>query len=166
MDFGRTKQADNHPIHPVQNPPSFNAAGRLVGCLGIAGGTLFGLIGISMFAYNAAKYSGMERAEGVAIRYERGREGMGGKAPHVEFTASDERIYVISRQGESSSFGGGGIAIGQKVSVLYNPEDPNEGILDLFMEKWFNNIMFVGVGFGVMLMAILMSRAERKQAAK
>ena len=142
-------------------PQNFDSAGQMVSCLGIAAGSFFAFIGLTMLGYNYMKYSGWERAEGTSIRYERGREGMGGTGPHIEFTAADGKLYVISGQGDTGN-GGRGIRLGEKVAVLYNPEDPYEGILDLFFDKWFTSAMFVGVGFGVAVMAIAMARVGRR----
>ena len=144
----------------IITPKFVGNTGSMIGCLGTVAGTLFGLIGFAMLVLNVANYSKMERTEGITIPFEKGREGMRGPGPHVEFTV-DGSQFVISGQIDSESKGHG-VAIGTEVGVLYNPDDPNEGVLDQFMDKWFTSVVFLGAGFGIVCISRLLARGHER----
>ncbi len=127
-----------------------------MGCLGMFVGSCALLVGLSLIVVNTMNYSKMERANGVAVKWEKGMKGAG---PHVQFDV-DGKDYIISGQIHVEGKGRG-IKRGTTVGVLYNPTDPNKGVLDLFLDKWFTSAMVTGVGFGMATIGFFLSRPVR-----
>jgi len=114
-------------------------AGLLVAAVGM---------GLSARGFNARAAS----APGVVIRL-----NAGGSHPEIEFTAAS---------GETISFPQGGLIFGyrpgQKVRVLYGPEDPRgTACIDAFGALWFAPLVLVTLGIGMIIAGIASSLALR-----
>jgi len=47
--------------------------------------------------------------------------------------------------------------IGKEVALLFNPNDPEDVIVDSFLSKWFGPVIVCAIGFCILLMVIIIS---------
>ena len=105
------------------------------------------IVGLSITARGLWRHASMARAEGVVVRYEK---GMSGHAPHVRFSV-DGLEYTVG--GRVHVEQGRGFRSGDRVGVLYPPDDPASGQLDLFLDRWFASLVVTGVGLAMTLVS-------------
>jgi len=130
--------------------------GVAVGCLIVALGGLGGAARLAFANWEALR--GAETATGELVRFvtqrlERtGKSGSGGadtvRVPVVRFTALDGRSYEITGLGGSQSQ----LWPGDKVQVIYSPDDPEKGRIDDFQNRW-GGVWALGLFGGFPLLA-------------
>jgi hypothetical protein len=108
-------------------------------------GTILLIVGGIVAASNINTRNMLVQVEGSVVDFQTasGSDGDVMYAPVVEFTAQDGRRYefvgnVRSRPAE--------YALEQKVTVLYDPANPQGAILESFMELWFAPALFGFIG--------------------
>lgn len=103
-------------------------------------GSVFLLVGVGCACSSISIVSVAKQTEGKVIRMAWTDDGP--TAPVVEFFLDGQRHEV------KSSFGGSmpDFKIGDKVRVLYDPNDPKRCRINSFEELWLTSIIFGGIG--------------------
>jgi hypothetical protein len=108
-------------------------------------------------------YSGL-RAEGTVIARQQTGSSHKTYAPVFRFEASDGRTYVVSSDvfGRESAF-----RLGERVRVLYRPDDPQTARIDAFAQLWTFALVFgvVGAGFSLIPALILTNWMRRRRTS-
>lgn len=107
------------------------------------------VVGAVVFVRTAQFVAGAERGTGTVIELSRGTNSEGGVTyyPVVRFTTSEgEAIEFVSSTGSSPPFA----VPGDRVDVLYDPDDPYNAKLDGFLDLWLLPGGFVVMG-GVLI---------------
>lgn len=135
--------------------------------LGAAGVVLL-LAGFFLFESTRRFIAGADEAQGTVISLERSRSSSGSGStyrPVVEFTAST---------GSRIEFTGGVASnppshrVGESVTVLYNPADPQSARIKSFVQLWFGSLLVLALGllFGAIGFTMIALRARAKQRAE
>lgn len=125
------------------------------------------LLGAALLAGAAYMYSGTQelvstatRVSGTVVAFER-RSSKGGSTdyPVIEFTTASGAVQRFT------TTGAGDFAKGETVEVLYDPGDPANARVNVFIELWLGSIA-LGV-FGVLCLAVgigslLYARSRKK----
>jgi Protein of unknown function (DUF3592) len=111
-------------------------------------------IGIGLLAAGAATFvhtlrfvQGAERATGTVIELSEETDSEGDVTFHpvVRFTTAEGRtVEFVSSSGRSPA----PWSVGDRVEVLYDPDDPKDAELSGFFDLWLFPIAFTGVGVG------------------
>jgi len=89
------------------------------------------------------------RSQGVVVDYKMGRKKKNGRRssslfPVVTYTTRENHeIKFVSSFGSTPAK----YKIGEKVTVLYDPRDPNEAQIEGYMEQWFAPTVLMGMSF-------------------
>jgi hypothetical protein len=105
-------------------------------------GTIFLAVGVGIGAW--AYHFGAEanQAEGVVIRMvSSGRKG--GSSPVVRYEVDGQSYELQSTVSSSPP----AYSVGEKVTVLYHPDNPGGGQIDSFIDRWLFPLVFGGMGF-------------------
>lgn len=137
----------------------------LVAALGLGGWAYTIHSQAQAFLRNAA------RAEGKVIGFTEGGERV---APVVEFKAADGRVRQITGRAIDALHGtgeGAGLEAGQRVTVAYRPEDPDDArVLGVQGPDWTTALLgglgaLCGLIGGVLLLASIRNRSAARLAA-
>jgi hypothetical protein len=125
-------------------------------------GTIFLAIGVGFGVASLSFVSGAEHAEGTVIRMVRSGS-KGGSSPVVRYEV-DGRAYTIQSTISSSA---SAYSVGEKVQIVYKPDNPARGHIDSFLDRWAISICFGGIGllFATIGFGILMARLRRRKKA-
>lgn len=130
----------------------FFAAFAIAGGIFLAGGLLVAALTIR-FVASAERTSGRV----VSLRYD--DEGL--SSPDVAYSARDGRERVHrSRTASSWSY-----AVGEEVSVLYDPRDPDAAEIDRWTSLWLLPGIFTGLGGTIFAVGLVGLRRRRERKA-
>lgn len=127
-------------------------------------GLLFAGIGLWLYSSDQDLASSGARATGtvIAITSYRDSDGDTMYRPVVEFTdaAGNRREFSSDISSSSSEF-----SRGETVDVIYDPAQPENAIIDSFMERFFLPLIFGGLGsiFALIGGGILFATIRRRQ---
>jgi hypothetical protein len=129
---------------PARKPTPPLVKGTFVGAIGTCCtlvGTVFLIFASTMGAKSWRLTDGALRTEGTVIRMERslGQEGL---APVVRYRVDGKEHEVTSQMHSSPA----AYTVGEKVTVLYQPGQPDVAGIDSFFDLWFSPLLFGGVG--------------------
>lgn len=114
---------------------------RIVAFVFLLIGSIFSLIGAGFAWSSYSVVSVSQRAEGTVIRQIRnGRKSS--VAPVVEFFVEGQRYEFQSWLSTSPPQ----FDVGDKLSVLYDPRDPQRSRIESFVTLWLFPIVFGGIG--------------------
>lgn len=132
---------------------------RLLGTIFAGIGGLFFVIALVLVSLELQFERTARRSPGevVALR----RSNKGGQAPDVAFTAFDGR-QIVHR---SNVYSTPAYAIGEQVTILYDPSNPEEATIDTFTGRWLMALIFgiIGVVDLSVGSTFLWLRARRKR---
>lgn len=117
-----------------------------VGVTGFFGIAFVGFAFFSMMKKSVLEDGG-ERTMGVVVRFDEGGEDC--DIPVIEFQVG-KNTYTTEGVGSMPP----AYRLGQKVSVIYNPNDPNESCIDARIED-LANTMFLLMGMVFLLASLL-----------
>ncbi len=108
--------------------------------------------------------NGARQASGIVDKLEeRGRTGEQGQyvleAPRISFTVADGSIIRFT---SGSSSYPPAFKEGDRVAVLYRPEQPYDARIDSFMDLYFTSAVAASIGIVFILGALLVRRFDRK----
>jgi hypothetical protein len=122
----------------------------------------FGLLaGAGFFGASARKrIATAQRAPGAVVDFQR-RSSKSGSAryPVIEFTTAAGEVHRFTTSGA------GDYAKGEAVEVLYDPGDPSNAKVDVFIELWLGTLALGGFGLlclGIGVGTLLYDRARAK----
>lgn len=138
---------------------------------------LFGGIGVVLIAvciWLLAEMQGFRatalQAEGVVTRIEWSPRGLGEKPAtayaFVQFQDGDRTVEVRSRIGSSPP----AFSVGEKVTVMYQPGQADQAVIESFWEQYFLPILLGGLGIvfgavgGVLFLIPALGRRRRRLA--
>jgi hypothetical protein len=116
-------------------------------------GGCFALIGVGFAAYSVVFASGAERVEGTVTEMVGGNR----KAPVVEYQV-DGKSYVFR---DSISTAPPAYDVGDKVVILYRPDDPRRAQIDSFVGRWLFAVIFTSLGLSAAAIGVLCLIASR-----
>lgn len=116
---------------------------RLVGLTFIAFGALFAAIGGGMGFWTWAAADGALTTAGTVVRLTGGRS----VKPVVQYQVGGRTIEMVGGVATSPP----AYEIGEKVTVLYPPDHPENGLIDTFVERRLFPTVFGGVGTAFLL---------------
>jgi Protein of unknown function (DUF3592) len=122
-------------------------------------GLIFGLIGAGIGLYSYSKAQNAERTTGEVVKM-LAAGGKGGSKPVVRYTV-DGRDFEIQGWISTSP---PAYTVGEKVTVLYDRNNPADGHIDTFVERWLFPVIFSGIG-GVLLfvsLVVMLSMRPRR----
>lgn len=108
-------------------------------------GVAFAVLGLGILVHNALFAIGTKQAEGTVIEMVGNKQ----KSPVVEFNANGQRHTFQSRMSSSPP----AYSVGEKVSVLYHPEEPARAQIDSFSERWLFPLGFATTGISALIMS-------------
>lgn len=123
-------------------------------------GTVFLLVGVGFACSSISVVSVAKQTEGKVIRNVVGWEG--GAAAVVEFFLDGQRHEIQSSRYTSPPQ----FKIGDKVSVLYDPNDPRRCRINSFVDLWLFPTIFGGIGLLVVTLsgtALVVKRVRRQR---
>jgi hypothetical protein len=122
-------------------------------------GLLFACVGIGLGIRSWSLESNARRADGTVLRLV-SSGNRGGMSPIIQYEV-DGRTFEIQSSISSSP---PGYSVGEKVKVLYLPDQPAAGSLDSFAERWLLPLIFGGLGsvFALVGVIILLTRGGTK----
>jgi Protein of unknown function (DUF3592) len=135
--------------------PQRQRAPLVVGLIFVLAGSVAAAVGIGIGIHNWSFASSARETEGTVIRLVvTGKRGTA--APIVRYEVG-EKFFEI-QGGVSSS--PPAHAVGEKVTILYHPDQPHQGNIKSFMDQWFLPLIFGGLGtlFVVIGCAVIVSR--------
>ena len=75
--------------------------------------------------------------------------------PAIKFTANDSVEWMVNGSvGSNPPM----YRVGEKVSVLYHKEKPNNARIKSFMELWFGDVLFISIALFVFVIAFIVLR--------
>ena len=107
--------------------------------------------------------TGPLRAEATVVRLVKKQEPDKKPIYHPEFrfTASDGKAYTVeSGMGSSSP----DYVVGQKLSVVYDPDDPSKAVIESFWEIWVSPIALILLGLILVHVGLFGRSVRRKRA--
>lgn len=116
-------------------------------------GAGFALLGLGLIVHNALFAIGTKQAEGTVVEM----VGDEMKSPVVEFNANDRRHTFQSKMSSSPP----AYSVGERVSVLYHPEQPAEAQIDSFSERWLFPLGFATTGISTFIMSFSLPKIVR-----
>jgi hypothetical protein len=136
----------------------------LVGVIFALVGAVFAAIGIGVGIKNWTFAATARETEGTVVRLVvTGKRGTA--APVVRYEVKGQSFEFQSSVASSPPAHG----VGEKVTVLYQPDQPHQGNIKSFMDLWFLPVIFAGLGtlFFVIGSAVCVSllRASAPSAA-
>jgi hypothetical protein len=125
-------------------------------CAGIGVVCLLAAVGFAVAALNFA--AGAVHAEGTVVRLV-ATDNKGSKAPLVRYEVEGTTYEFQSSISSTTP----GYAVGQKVPVMYRPENPGAGQIDSFFERWLMPIVLgvFGLVFTLVGCGMLFARVRR-----
>lgn len=120
----------------------------------ILGLALFGL-GLYFLKERLDFFKHSIQAEGIVIDIEKSgsRGSKGGSRysyyPVISFQALDGNIYTFSPESGTNSYGE--YLQGDKLTIMYNTENPQSAKIDSFWERWGIQLTFLIVGLAILL---------------
>jgi hypothetical protein len=149
-------------------PPGFRGRSKqpgsnmLVGVVCAALGCLSAGVGVWFTVHSYRFASTALRAEGTVVRLVRSSNGT--SAPVIRYQVSGQAFERQSRVSSRPP----AYSVGDKVSVLYRPDQPGTGQIDSFMEQWFVPLLCGGLGtvFVAVGCAIIFARPRRRRAGR
>ncbi len=101
--------------------------------------------------------------EGVVTRLEESSSSEGGcctYSPVVEFVATNDQTYTFESENASDP---PAYDIGERVEVLYDPNDPNTAQINKYSERWLMPIILIpSMLCGSVILTFVMVRAWRR----
>jgi hypothetical protein len=131
-------------------------------CLVFAGmGTLFALFALGWGVWSAVFALGAQRTEGTVIRMV-APDGGDGSKPVVQYQVDGETYECEGSISSSPP----AYSVGQKVSVLYRPDEPQKALIGSFVDRWLLPLVFGGAGslFAAIGFALLIHRWRQDEA--
>ena len=120
----------------------------LIGCIFFSVGASFGI-------YSLIKGENAGRTEGEVAALIRG--GKGSSRPVVRYAVDGKPFEITGWMSTSPP----AYSVGEKVTVLYNPENPADGRIDSFVERWLFPVVFGGVGALLLVIGVVIWLATR-----
>ena len=108
-------------------------------------GALFAIIGLGFTAYCIQFSIGTKEVQGSVVEM----VGFAGQSPLVEYHVGGKRFTIQSAVSSSPP----AYIVGEKVSILYRPDDPTKAQINSFTERWLFPVAFTSCG----VMAFVMS---------
>jgi Protein of unknown function (DUF3592) len=115
-------------------------------------GVVILVIGVVLVADTARFVAGAERVTGEVIDLSRDEDDEGGVTFHpvVRFTTADGRtVEFVSPSGSSPP----SHSEGDRVEVLYDPDDPQDAQLSGFIDLWLDSVVAFGIGVGFIVVS-------------
>jgi hypothetical protein len=148
--------------------PDEDGVARIVGLILLLGGLCFLAASAYIARQQAVFVRASHKAAGVVIANEwrentiqSGDETPGGWAPIVRFQSAGG--YSITFTSDISNYPSPDYAVGERVEVLYDADDPDHAEIDDFLRLWLVPLILFGIG-GVM--ALFGVRLPRIDAAR
>jgi hypothetical protein len=114
-------------------------------------GLVFLLFGVIFYQGHVHKVSSWTRTTGVVVRHDVSEDSDSTTYKAVaSFTTPDGRQFEAH---EETSSGDADFAIGQAVTVYYDPADPSTAIVDSATATWLP-LVFIGIGGIVLVIAL------------
>ncbi|WAS93182.1 DUF3592 domain-containing protein [Nannocystis punicea] len=126
----------------------------------IAGlGGLFFAIGLALLAVDLEFFADARRTEGEVVHLRRNNKGSG--APDVAYTDHLGRDHLY----RSNIFSTPSYRIGERVTVAFDPDEPEDAVIDSPTNRWLLPGIFGGIGFVQLCIGsfALLRRARRKR---
>ena len=117
-----------------------------------------------MVVRTAQFLAGAERTDGTVVDLSRSKDSEGSVtfSPVVSFTTAEGRtVEFVSSSGSSSP----SHSEGDRVEVLYDPDDPNDARLSGFLDLWFGSLVVgvLGAAFTVFSAVVLWHMRKPRQ---
>lgn len=116
-------------------------ATRLILLVPIVFGLIFAGVGVVLSLKSWRTISNLQKAEGTVVGLRSSRDNL--LSPIVEFQANGQSYKAASGSAVSSSFS---YSEGDKISVYYDPQNPENATVGSFGELWGLPLGFVGMG--------------------
>ena len=132
-----------------------SAAAKVVAVTFLLIGAVFLAIGAGFGWFSWSLLAVAQRAEGTVIRLSPNQaqaNNRGKVAPVVEFHIEGERHEFQSWLSTSPPQ----FDVGEKVTVLYDPRDPQHARIESFVTLWLFPTIFGGIGAAMFLVAIVL----------
>lgn len=145
----RTPEEAAHEIRRLASKPRSSTVFasrflKLVGALGF-------LVGLGFAAYSIAFSIGAREVQGTVIEMAfRGH----GQSPVVEYDVNGKRFTYQSSLSSSPP----AYSVGDKVTVLYRPDDPARAQINSFLQRWFFAVAFASGGFWCVVLGFFWPR--------
>lgn len=132
-------------LKPFHEPIGNRAIGRLIGRLFIVVGSLTAIAGVIWLIVTAVFVSRAAKAPGQVIAMERSQGSESGSVYRPVFTFTDSGGIIHT---QVSSFGSSdfSFAVGEPVTVLYDPITPKHSKINSFQTIWFGPLFTTGMG--------------------
>ncbi len=112
-------------------PPWFPRVFRIMGAI-------FAMVGIGFGIYSVYFSFGTKETDGTVIEM----KGMTQQSPVVEYNVDGQRFTFHSSISSSPPAYG----VGDKVTILYDPDDPTTAQINTFHDRWLFPLIFTGAG--------------------
>ena len=141
--------------------PNYRSVNLNAGCLGNgfrAFAVIFGFIGLGFIGITGILYylqhqtiKNSDITKGVVVDFRIGNEG--GSAPVISYEIDNKKKFYYSNTYSSPP----AYEMKEEVSLFVNRSDPDDVIVDTFMDRWFLMVLFGGIGsFFVLFCALFM----------
>lgn len=114
------------------------------GCLFVCFGAVFLVIGLFTLRANLNLVRVGRHATGTVVELVRSRDKDGDVVyyPIVQYTPDNgDRVTFKSNVGSSHA-----PSVGEKVQIVYNPQNPKQAAIDTFTDLWLLPVVFTGIG--------------------
>jgi hypothetical protein len=146
--------------------PNYRSVNLNTGCL--KGGfravaVIFGFIGLGFIGITGILYylehqtiKNSDITKGVVVDFRTGDEG--GSAPVISYEMdSKKKLYYSNTYSSPPAY-----EMNEEVSLFVNRSDPDDVIVDTFMDRWFLMVLFGGIGSFFILFCALFMFVGRK----
>ena len=115
---------------------------------------------ISLFVYHHSQkfIQSASRAQGTVTRLVKKSDGSDSDSSYPVYTFEDSQGKQHEIYSSSGSYPPA-YSVGEKVTVLYQPDDPQNAEMDSFMDKWFFSVMLAGFGLLDLLLGLVLFTA-------
>lgn len=155
LEAGRITQeqaADELRTHPEATSMRRTASRSVrvvVGVLALIG-LIFFAIGGGFGVYSMRQGENAGRVTGEVIRLQFAG-GKGGTKPVVQYVVDGRNFEILGSVSTSPP----AYQVGEKVTVLYPRDNPADGSIDSFVERWLFAVIFGGIGALLIVIALI-----------
>lgn len=151
------------PAHAIDRANAFVSTSGCITLVLRGIGVFFALITLSMYAFAVIIYFVYNHfapdavsVYGTVIELRENEEGS--LAPVIEYSWNDE-----AKQYESTSYSRpAAYDVGETLTLLVNPENPDEAIIDTFNERYLVSVIFGSVGTLFLIFTVILFAVARK----
>ena len=116
-------------------------------------GTIFTIVGVGFAGYSIVFSIGAKEVQGTVIEMVGGDQ----QSPIVEYSVDGKRFTHRSSLSTSPP----AYFVGEKVSLLYRPDNPARAQINSFIDRWLFSVIFTGGGIMVVVSSFVVPRIIR-----